>query len=448
MFALIKHVGFYAIYITFWVVFVLSLTGRVKYGLLLLIPLLPLQNIIIKLHQLPLGKDLNDIIIIGMLIGWIVYKSSTGRPFLEKTSYNPIILLYIIYTYLTLWRGSSFLGLPVPISPADPRVQNWKNYIILPLLFLLTLNNVNDKKEMKQLFIFMCLSMLLMNFYTMRQLSWTTAWWSRTKIKGTFYWLGANEIAAFYATYTFVLGGIFLLLKDIRWRVGLGLLIFQNIYCDLFLFSRGAYLATIAGLFFVGILREKKLLILIAVIIIFWQVVLPADVVERIEASTQETGELDTSAAKRLDYWQQSIEYFKVSPLIGVGYNTLPKLGSGRDTHNIYIRTMAEQGIIGLFFLLTIMVLAFKRSFRLFRMSSDKFLKGLGLGFCACVIAVMVGNFFGDRWTYIPVGAYFWVFLGMVERGNIITESEGQKQIFNKDKPKTDKEKIDRLYKK
>jgi O-antigen ligase len=398
-----------------------------------------------KFYHLPFGKDLNDILLIAMLIGWFIYSFSTKKHFTERTSYNKIIFFYLIFTYFALWRGSFFLGLVAPTSVLDPRVQNWKNYIILPLLFLLTLNNIKDKKEMKILLIVMCASMFLMNFYTMRQLNWMTAWWSRTKIRGTFYWLGPNEIAAFYATYTFVLVGLFLFIKDKRWRIALAILIFQNVFCDLFLFSRGAYLATVVGLLLIGVLRERKLIPAIAIILIFWHVLLPADVVQRIEASTQETGELDASATKRLESWQENIEYFKVSPLIGIGFNTVSFLGRRRDTHNLYLRTLAEEGLIGLTFLLLIMGLAFKRSLLLFRRANDRFLKGLGLGFSACVIAVMVGNFFGDRWTYLPLGAYFWVFLGMIEKGNLITENE-DRSISKRIRKKSYKEKVDKLY--
>ncbi len=425
MFVVVKYAAIYFVYALFWIALILSLTGKVRYGLLFLIPLIPLENVTRKLYQFPFGNQLNDILLICMIVGWIIYKNTKGRPIAEKTSYNPILFLYIPFIYFALWHGSSFLGLQAPVNMIDPRVQTWKNYVILLLLFFLVFNNIYDRKEMKRLLMGMCASMFLMNFYTMRQIGTLTAWWNRTKIKGTFEWLGANEIAAFYATYTFVLLGLFLLVKDKRWRIVLGVLIFQNFFCDLFLFSRGAYLATLAGLFIIGILRDKRMLVVIAILLLFWSTILPKEVIARLEATTNvETGEIDASAAKRITYWEESIEYFRMNPLVGMGFNTFTYVGEKRDTHNIYLRTLAEQGIIGLIFLLLIMGTALKRGFRLFRTATDTFLKGLGLGFCACVMAVMVGNLFGDRWTYLPLGAYFWVFLGLVERGNLITAAE------------------------
>ena len=419
----VKSVAPFLIYTVAGVVFFLSLSGKVRYGLLFLIPLLPLQNIFMKLQAFPLGKDLNDILLIAMIVGWVVYKNSQKQPIFDNSPCNKILFFYLIFTYITLWYGSSFLGMPAPFSPADPRVQNWKNYMIFPLLFLLVFNNTKNISEIKRLFVFMCISMFLMDYYTVNQIRWISSWFSRPKLNGTFVWLGPNEVAAFYASYTMVLFGVFLFIKEKRWKIVLGVLILLNLYCDLFLFSRGEYMATLAGLLLISIVRQKKLIIPIALLLIFWQVILPKQVVERIKY-TEQGGKLDASAANRLEYWQESINYFKESPLVGTGFNTFVYMGLKRDTHNLFLRTLAEQGIIGLVFLLWIMILALKRGWRLYKNANDNFLKGLGLGFCACVIAVMVGNFFGDRWTYLQLGAYFWVYLGMVERANIITTKE------------------------
>ena len=165
MLVLAKHIGLISIYFLGILIVFLSLTGRVKYGLLFLIPLLPLQNVFQRLQGFPLGKDFNDILLISMIIGWFFYKNYHREPVFEKTSYNKVIFFYLFFTYLNLWHGSSYLELPAPISALDLRVQAWKNYMIFPLLFLLTFNNIKDKRDIKRIFILMCLSIFLMNFF-------------------------------------------------------------------------------------------------------------------------------------------------------------------------------------------------------------------------------------------------------------------------------------------
>ena len=435
MLASLKLIAPLSIFILGIIVFFICLSGKVRYGLFFLVPLMPLQNVVEKLYDLPMGNNFNDILLLGMVFGWIL--SSGGRKgfFLGKSSLNILLFIWFIYTYLTLWHGSMYLGQPPPINPAEPRLQNWKNYMVFPLLFFLTANNLRNVADMKRMLLVMCASMFLMNFYNVQQVHDMGSWISRTKVNGTFVWLGANEVAAFYATYTFVLLGIFLFEKNKRWKILLIILILVNLYIDLFMFSRGGYLATLAAFLWMAFMRKKFLIIPIIVLVVFWQAILPKTVIERLTFSEEE-GQLDVSAQTRLTIWEESFVYIEQSPIFGVGFNVFSHLGMQRDTHNIYLKTFAEQGIIGLIFLLIIYGISFKRALYLYARAADPFLKGLGLGFSACVLAVIVGNFFGDRWTHMSLSAFFWVFLGMVERGNNLL-MEGPDPQVNSSKKKT-----------
>lgn len=421
MIALLKNVAPLIFYIGFVLAAIASLMGNVRIGLLFLTPLLPLQNVVNKLQAFPMGKDFNDILMLCMVFGWILSKSSKSAAPLAKTSFNFLMPLYLLFTYMSLWQGSFFLHDPIPVNPADPRVQLWKNYMVLPLLFFITLNNIRDVKDMRKMIVVMCASMFLMNYYNVQQVADMTSWVSRTKVHGTFEDLGANEVAAFYATYTFVLMGLFFFIKEKKEKLGLLILIGLNFFIALFMFSRGAYLAITAAFIFFAWMRKKVLLIIPIVIALGWSTLLPKEVIERVTFS-EHAGELDESAETRLVLWEQSITYFKENPIIGIGFSTFGKIGFRRDTHNVFMRTLAEQGLVGFFFLIMIMLIALNRSWRLYRRAQDPFLKGLGLGFCACALANMIANFFGDRWTPLCLAAYYWIFFGMVERGNVIVD--------------------------
>jgi O-antigen ligase len=421
MISALKNFAPFLLYLAFIIAFMFSLIGQVRFGLFYLIPLLPLQNVVDKLQAFPLGKDLNDILLFAMIFGWFISKAIRNESPLAKTSFNLLLFLYLIFTYVNLCMGSSFLHEPFPINPLDERLQNWKNYMVLPLLFFLTLNNMYDVKDFKKIILLMCLSMFLMNYYNVQQVKDMTSWTSRVKVHGTFSYLGANEVAAFYATYTFVLLGLFFYIKEKAARIGMGFLIWTNVFLIVFLFSRGAYAATLIAATIFALIRKKILIVPIILLIISWQTLLPKEVIQRMTFSEHE-GQLDDSASTRLVLWQQSMAYFKQNPVMGIGFNVFQRIGLERDSHNVFVRTLAEQGIIGVTFLLSIFLIAIRRSWRLFTKADDPWLKGLGLGFMCCVISNMVGNFFGDRWTALPLAAYFWIFLGMVERGNLLVD--------------------------
>jgi O-antigen ligase len=145
---------------------------------------------------------------------------------------------------------------------------------------------------------------------------------------------------------------------------------------------------------------------------------------------TQE-GQLEHSASVRLDLWSHAMDLFKKDPILGVGWGgfrfTVPETFKYTDTHNIYLKTLSEQGIIGLILLLFIFLLALRSGQKLFKTAITPFHKGLGFGFLGCVVAFIITNMFGDRWSYFVLGDYFWITWGIVDRGILISEASKQK---------------------
>ncbi|MCG2711691.1 MAG: O-antigen ligase family protein [Candidatus Omnitrophica bacterium] len=297
--------------------------------------------------------------------------------------------------------------------------------MIFPLLFFITANNIKNLKQIKWLVGAMVLSMFIMDYYTGNQIKWMPGLISRTKIHGTFVWLGPNEVASFYAAYSFVILGILFFDTNKIRRLFFSITICLNMYCMLFLYSRGAYLGTFVGAVLISFIKNKKFLILLIMVAMFWQVILPSTVIDRINETKTEEGTFDNSIENRLTMWEQSIKLFNENPIFGVGFNVIPFLGLRLgDTHNVYVKILTEQGLVGVIIFVCFLILAIKEGWKLYGKADDNFLKGLGLGFVACSLSLIITNFFGDRWTYLQVGTYFWVFLGLVVRGNLITQEE------------------------
>jgi O-antigen ligase len=302
--------------------------------------------------------------------------------------------------------------------------------MILPLLFFLTVNNIKDKKRMQWLVSIMVFIIFITGLYFFKNYRYIgkTIFREEKRISGTLSYLGPNEWGAFHAHYFFVILSIFLVdkLKIIK-RILFILAILFSVYSILFSYSRGAYIALMAGLIFISLVKKRIFVIPLILFFIFWQSLLPPAVVQRINQTQTEEGELDHSAQTRINLWETGLDIFNLNPLLGIGFNTIPFVGlegGFADTHNIYIKILAEQGLIGILIFLIILFLSLWYGWKLYKRADDTFLKGLGLGFVTCIIALMITNFFGDRWTYLPIGAYFWVFLGLVVRGNMIVDSE------------------------
>jgi len=245
---------------------------------------------------------------------------------------------------------------------------------------------------------------------------------ARNMMTGLFVWLGANHYGAFFAHFLFILVGLFLFTKNKINKIVLFGVIALTIRCVIYTFSRGAYLAVLAGLFFMGLVKDKRILILLFVFLIFWRSLVPVAVVERIDMTRNEQGELEDSAAQRIVLWNIAWNMFKESPIIGKGFDTF-QIHTEADTHNMYMKILAEMGVMGLLAFLFLLYQAFFVGWRLYKAAKDNFFKSLGLGFCTCVLSLMITNAFGDRWTYLSMASYFWIFLGMVASARLITAS-------------------------
>jgi O-antigen ligase len=431
MLVFVKTNALYVIYVIGLVLYILALTGKVRWPILFVVGLIPLRNVVDRIQQLPLGRDFLDILLVILIIGWII-AGMNRRKILEKSPINIWAMVMVGYMFFTLINGSHYLGFNNILDVQDPRVQDWKNFAVLPLLFFLTFNNIREKKWVWYTIGVMCLTMLLMDYYVLQQIKWYSNIISRKKISGTFVFLGPNEVAAFYNQYTIILICLFFAIRKraVKWAL-LGLIVL-NVTCVTFLFSRAAYLGLAMGLLLIFLFRCRVMLIPIFLVALFWQSVLPAKVLERISMTTNYYGELDESALGRIEVWKTSWELFQQNPVTGVGFGVFRFLGFELgDTHNIYLKILVEQGVIGLTIFLLLVLCFFFQGVKLARNGDDELSKGLGLGFAICIVILLINNIFGDRWSYMELSSNLWVFAGLVARLNIFADEkrrEAQKQ--------------------
>ena len=408
------------------VLFFRAITGKVQWTLLCVTFLLPLRNVVDKLQDYPAGNQFLDILIFSLVVGWFVSSLGEKKKLMENAPLNVISIFLVIYTFVSLIIGAQYLGLDNFFDISDPRVQSWKNFCMLPVLYFITVNTVQKKEDVWRVVTVMCLAMVLMGYYTSSQVSWFSSLMSRAKITGTFQFLGPNEVAAFYNQYTAILLGIYFFMKRGRNKTLLLLLILLNTYCMMFMYSRAAYLAAAVGLFLLFSFKKQWLLVPLLLIGLFWQVALPEKAVQRIEGTTDEYGAVEASAERRLLIWDKGMELFSENSLVGIGYGVFAQLGYDLgDTHNIYVKILVEQGIIGMLIFAILIFTFMAEGFRLYKNGDDDLSKGLGLGFAVCIAVLLVNNIFGNRWTYLELSGYLWIFAGLVARLNIISR-EGE----------------------
>lgn len=399
-----------------------SIFKNAEIGFYLLVALIPQPNIWYKFHDFPFGNNIIDILFASVLIGILRQKKTVSSPNLA------IIIALIIVNYFSVWNSSLRFDLPAPVTGASFHLMEWKNYAEMALLYYLAFNITDKEDAQKLVMTVITFSILLLSVRSYRNFSEGSGFNYDRRVGGPFetVGLGPNHFGAFIAYYSSVIAGLAFYEKNARKKLLYYATILFSMHPLFFAYSRGAYLAALASTFFFGLVKKRILLAVLLVLFLSWQVVLPRTVVERIAMTENESGEIESSAAQRLDLWDHAMGLFKENPLFGIGFggfgHTVEE-GELTDTHNFYLRTLSEQGLIGIFLYLIILFRALHSGIKLWRKSLSPFQKGLGLGFAGCVFAVMAANLFGDRWSYFVLGGYFWIIWGLVDRALVTIQN-------------------------
>jgi putative inorganic carbon (hco3(-)) transporter len=312
----------------------------------------------------------------------------------------------------------------LPIWISDPRFSDWKNYIEMPIIFFLALAAITKPKQMKVLLVLMCIATLLVNHSYHNQIKDRDFSHFSYGIRdaGVLGFAGENGMAAFQAQFLLLILGLYCCEKRLYLKLLMMGIMWTNVYCLLFSFSRGGYAAVLVGITFLGLVKKRSFLMIVAILLLSWQTIVPNAVRERVMMTYTEGEGLDASAETRVDLWQDALEIIKTNPITGTGYDTysfMHRLGYG-DTHNLYLKVALETGVIGLLLVLLMLVRFWSEAYSLWKFAEDPFLAALGLAFAAVMVCSMVVNIFGDRWTYLQVNGYLWALLACVMRGHLI----------------------------
>jgi O-antigen ligase len=132
--------------------------------------------------------------------------------------------------------------------------------------------------------------------------------------------------------------------------------------------TRAAYVAVLIGaavaFYLAGRSLRRQIAILMVVGLIGGLALTDHNFWERMD--TMQAEQIDRSASTRLEFWQASLRMYSQHPLgVGAG-NFFGQIGlylpehPGRDTHNTYLRCLAELGAAGVVALLALMANAFR----------------------------------------------------------------------------------------
>ncbi|HEV2647172.1 MAG TPA: O-antigen ligase family protein [Acidobacteriaceae bacterium] len=412
-----------AAYIGFWVMCLVALTGRPLLGFYYLIPFLPYRTMRDHFLLYPLGANMLTFLIVAVILGSLF----SGKR-LPQSKLFMIWIVFGIYLYLSMWLGAALQNEPLPLWLNDINFVTWKDYMVIPMIFIAGALVIEDRKAIKTVVILTGLSLFFIDrssiFESMTR-TWTT--FDEDKRSGGPLGYGSNQTAAFLAQFAMFFWGLVQFLRRKSFKLASYILIGLTVLATMYTFSRGAYLALLLSVLVLGLVKDRKLLVILGIFLLTWQTIVPVPVRERVSMTKSANGKIEESAQERIDLWENAETSFIHSPIVGNGFASYQfgnKVDNLRDTHNWYVKVVVETGLIGLALALFLLQQMIATSYRLFKRADDPLYKGLGLGLFLAVCSCMVANFFGDRWTYIEITGLLWILVAAAIRANQLSQDQ------------------------
>ena len=186
--------------------------------------------------------------------------------------------------------------------------------------------------------------------------------------------------------------------------------------------TRSSWLGFIAGAGVIAILKEKKLILVLAALIAAFFLFAPQKNIDRAKSVIDLN---HPSNAGRLTMWSTGLKIFADHPWLGVGDSDLYEIYSGYRTpdvnepaghlHNNYIMLLVTLGIFGFAIVMTIFGRTLLAEYRIFRaFSSDPLVGPVTLGALGVLCGFLVNGFFEWNFGSHQIMVLVWSSIGLV----------------------------------
>jgi O-antigen ligase len=404
-----------------------------RWGLVALfavIGLLPFAALPFKLGFTP---TFLDVALVAVYFVWIVRVATRREP-------NPVATVLgiplLIFFFLAVFAFAN--GLRV-ITPTATAIRNFGELALGILLFFLIVNTLRSEED---LYFVARLIMVVgagaaaiaIIFYIIPQ-TWTVrildglARFNYPGGAGALRYIEDNPENPMRAIGTMVdpnvLGGFLILVTGLvvpqlvspqplfrrRWMILFFVLDLIALYLT---YSRGSLVGLAAGLFIVGLLRYRKLLLvgLAGVALLFLLPPAQAYVAHFVEGIRIQ----DQATLMRLGEYKDAVALISRYPWFGVGFSGSPDSDLYVGVSNLYLLMAEEMGVLGVAWFLVLMTVFFVSLVETWRRGLSSRMEALLLGVLAATTGVMVGGLLDHylfNLVYPHMSTLFWIFIGL-----------------------------------
>jgi len=328
-----------------------------------------------------------------------------------KTPLNKPIFFYVLACVLS--TGFGIMAGRVELKTGSLYVLKYIEYFVV---FFMVVNHVRNADQIKRFIICLFLTCFIASLIGAIQIP------GGGRVSAPFEGkIGEpNTFGGYLLFMGAVVAGLLAKSENLRAKNILVILILSIIPPLLFTQSRSSYLAIIPALLVLGYLTERRLIILglLAIAMLVSPLFLPKAVKNRVmytftqpEAQGQiQIGELrlDTSTSARIKSWQEVFSDWPKHPLLGYGVTGYHFVDAQ------FPRVLIETGILGLTAFLYLLYSIFKLTLRNLKELKTPYSQGLGMGFMAGYIGLVVHAIGANTFIIVRIMEPFWFFVGII----------------------------------
>jgi putative inorganic carbon (HCO3(-)) transporter len=204
-----------------------------------------------------------------------------------------------------------------------------------------------------------------------------------------------------------------MLVKPMAW-----VLTCVSVLCLVLAYSRGAWIASLLSLVFFGILRSKKLLIIIMIALLISPFFVNDDIKIRVNSIIR----ISKVNTDRFSLWSEALSIIKDFPLLGSGLNTYATVApsyriteeTGVYPHNSYLHMAAESGLLGLGAFVWIIITLFKTSLASLKRINDRFHDVVLIGLLTGLFGFLIHSFVDVNIYTLHLGNLMWFVMGLI----------------------------------
>ncbi|MGH2708048.1 MAG: O-antigen ligase family protein [Actinomycetota bacterium] len=232
-----------------------------------------------------------------------------------------------------------------------------------------------------------------------------------SRVTGTF--LHPTSFAA-YLALLIIMGAALLPHLERRFRLPmLGLLGACSVFL-LLTYTRGAWIAALAGVVVVGMLQDRRLAataLAAAVIAIYMVPSVSARFTDLERASHPRSGTPNNSLVWRVGYWTEALQLANRNPVTGIGLKQVELLTEEEKTpHNDFVRAYVEMGAVGLLAYLGLIAALVMAARRALARARAGWPRAVAAGFAGCMAAFLLQSLIGNLLSQVVILWYLFAF--------------------------------------